>query len=246
MMSDDQTTAGLAGVSAAMSTRPRRISITEPETVKALFDNRQRAMLAPFFAGPTTITEAADLTSSLPTTMLYFVRRMVKSGALIHVDEVRRSGKLVKRFCTAADELFMPIEAAEDVLLVPQRRYQSLFNEALSDEIVRHHYEVAPTGALVRLVENGAVQLTGAVGKGDWLPGENGPRVLFEWTMLRLRSEDAIALQQELHELMQKYRTLPFGDQDFYLGVNFAPVPATHGPNNLRQFGNTPVDFREA
>jgi hypothetical protein len=218
--------------------RPKRIEIRTPDGVKALFDNKQRTLLSPFFNEPLSIAEAAGRADSLPSTMLQFVRRMDRFGILHHVDDVRRNGRQVRRFTTTADEFFIAIDAAEDVLLSPERRFQQLYNEALHTEVVHHHYEIEPVGALIRCLPNGVVEMHGALGDRDWTPGRNGPLIVFEWTMLRLDETTARAFQGELSSLAEKYRTLPFGDRGFYFGLHFAPVPDTHPP---RFYVNTPI-----
>jgi predicted transcriptional regulator len=218
--------------------RPTRIEVRGVEGVKALFDNKQRTLLSPFFNEALSITEAANRSAALPSTMLQFVRRMNKLGILQFVDEVRRSGKKVRRYTTTAQEFFVPIDAAEEVLLTPERKFQQLYNEALLTEVVNHHYNVEPVGAIVRCLPNGVVEMNGALGDGDWIPGRNGPRIVFEWTMLRLDEADARAFQAELVSLTQRYRTLPYGDRPFYFGLHFAPVPETHP---ARPYVNTPI-----
>jgi hypothetical protein len=42
---------------------------------------------------------------------------MVNAGILVHVDDVERGGRMLRRFTTAADELFVAIDAAEELLL---------------------------------------------------------------------------------------------------------------------------------
>jgi hypothetical protein len=219
--------------------RVQRLEVRDPEAAKALFDTKQRVLFAPFFAAPTTVSEAAEATSTLPSTMLYFIRRMVALGLLEVTDQVRRSGKLVNQYRAAADEYYLPIEVTEEFLLWPNRRFQNAFNEGLREEILHHHYNVAPLGALIRPAANGVVQLTGALPTGDWIPGENGPRVFFEWTMLRLDPDAAKSFLQELSELSNRYLQLPYGEDAFYVGLQFAPVPDTH---ELRSYANSPAD----
>jgi hypothetical protein len=208
--------------------RPKRTTITDPGLIKALFDTNQRTMLAPFFARPVSVGEAAELTDSLSTTMLYFVRRMTTAGVLLHVDSVRRSSRRVKRYTTAADEFYVPIEAIEEELLGPQRRFQSAFNEALQTEVIRYNYEVEPTGALIRVLPTGAIQLTGALGEKDWIPGENGPAVMFDWAIVALSTESARMFQRELFALTKRYQQLPPGGTPHYVGIHFAPIPTSH------------------
>jgi hypothetical protein len=219
--------------------RPKRLEVRDPGAVKALFDNKQRSLLSPFFNERISIAEAAKRTDALPSTMLQFVRRMAKAGILMHVDDARRNGRKVRRYTTAADELFVAIDSAEEVLVQPERRFQQLYNEALHAEVLQHHYNVEPLGALVRCLPNGVVEMTGALGDGEWLPGRNGPIIVFEWTMLKLDTENARMFQSELAGLMLKYRNLPFGDRPFYFGLHLAPVPESHPP---RFYVNTPVD----
>jgi hypothetical protein len=220
---------------------PHRLIVRDVEAVKALFDNRQRAMLAPFFLGRATVSDAASQTEALPTTMLYFVRRMVKCGLLISIDEVRRSGKPVKRYCTSAKEFLVPVDMSEDFLLYPERRFQALFNEAMRDEIVRYNYQEEPVGALIKCKPNGVVSMSGGRGAGTSEAGvsqaeasqarANGPLVYFDWSVVRLSEEDARSFQRELAALSRKYRDLPEGDRSFYVGSHFAPLPTQHPPH---------------
>ncbi len=208
--------------------RPKRMVLTDLDAVKALFDNHQRTLLAPFFEGPISVTEASEQAGALPTTMLYLVRRLVKSGVLHEVDQVRRSGKLVRRYETVAKEFFIPIDVSDDLLVQPSRKYQQQFNEAMIEEMLKHHYNVESMGTIVRKYSNGVVAMTGGVGDGYWTPGVNGPPVVFGWAVLKLREEDAREFQAQLGELMNRFRNKPEGDRAFYAGLQFAPVPATH------------------
>jgi hypothetical protein len=126
--------------------RPKRLDVRNPEGVKALFDNKQRTLLSPYFNEPVSIAEAATRADALPSTMLQFVRRMSKVGILTHVDDIRRNGRKVRRYSTAADEFFIAIDVAEDLLISPERKFQQLYNEALHTEVVNHHYGVEPLG----------------------------------------------------------------------------------------------------
>jgi hypothetical protein len=211
--------------------------VRNPEAIKALFDNKQRSLLGPFFQ-PVTITEAAQSLDALGTTMLQFVRRMVRFGILQHVDTVRRSGKRVRRYQTVADELFVPIDLAEDVMLIPEKRFHALYSEAMRDEVVSYHYKVEPIGAVVRALPNGVINLDGRLGKQPWVPGKSGPLVVFEWSMLRLDEAEARAFQAELVTLIDRYRHLPYGERPFYFGLHLAPVPDHHA---LRPFVNMPA-----
>jgi hypothetical protein len=223
-----------------MSQRLDRLTVTDKETVIALFDNRQRWMLGPFFAGPTTVSAAATETSSLAPTMLYFVRRMVRSGVLTQVDQVKRNGKRVSRYEISANELFIPVDAAEEYMVLPERKFQRLYNEAFVSEIISHHYTVEPLGALIRCLKNGAVEISGTVRDGEFIPGFNGPRVVFEWTTLNLQPERARQFQAELFQLIKQYRSQPAGDTAFYFGLHFAPVPQAHLEHAPQQRGNNP------
>jgi hypothetical protein len=236
--SENEPTQRLTPPSTTIPVRPKRIEIRNSDGVKALFDNKQRTLLSPFFNEAISIAEAASRSDSLPSTMLQFVRRMNRIGILRYVDDGRRNGRKVRRYATAANEFFVPIDAAEDVLLSPERKFQQLYNEALHTEVVHHHYNIEPVGAVVRCLPNGVVEMNGALGDGEWVPGRNGPLLVFEWTMLRLDESAARAFQAELVSLTQKYRTLPFGDRAFYFGLHFAPVPDTHPP---RFYVNTPI-----
>jgi hypothetical protein len=218
--------------------RPERIIVTDKDTIMSLFDNRQRGMLGPFFQGPTSIADAAKQTNSLPTTMLYFVRRMEKAGVLMKHDKVRSTGKSVARYMTCADELYIPVDAAEDLMVVPERRYQTLYNEAFVHEIVSHHHEVEPLGARIRCLKNGSVDLTGNLLHGDFVPGENGPLVVFEWSTLKLDEPQAREFQAELFALIKRYRALPLGKKTFYFGLHLAPAPSHHKNSLETQIGN--------
>jgi hypothetical protein len=220
--------------------RSETFEVRNPEAIKALFDNRQRSLLAPFFQ-PTTITEAAHAVDALGTTMLQFVRRMVRFGVLEHVDTARRSGKRVRQYQTVANELFIPIDLAEDVMMTPEKRFHALYADAMREEVVSYHYKVEPVGAVIRALPNGVVTIDGRLGKEPWVPGRSGPLVVFEWSMLGLDELDARAFQAELASLIGRYRYLPLGERPFYFGLHLAPVPDHHA---LRQFVNMPADNR--
>jgi hypothetical protein len=219
-------------------TRAETFEVRNPQAIKALFDNKQRSLLGPFFQ-PVTITEAAQALDALGTTMLQFVRRMVRFGVLEHVDTVRRSGKQVRRYQTVAHELFVPVDLAEDVMMSPEKRFHALYADAMRQEVVSYHYKVEPLGAVIRALPNGVVTVEGRLGNQPWVPGKSGPLVMFEWSMLRLDESEARAFQAELASLIERYRHLPFGERPFYFGLHLAPVPDHH---SLRPFVNMPAD----
>jgi predicted transcriptional regulator len=231
------TTTAVRTIEPPLGTQHSTIEIRNTEAIKALFDNRQRSLLSPFFQ-PASISQAAEALDALPSTMLQFVRRMVQHGVLVPVDKVRRSGKQVQRYQTVAEELFIPLELCEDLLLLPEKRFHGLYCEALKEEVLSYHYKIQPVGAVVRSLPNGVVQLDGALGPEPWVPGTIGPMVTFEWTMLRLHEQEARRFQAELAQLILRFRTLPYGDHPYYFGMHFAPVPAHHP---LRSFVNEPL-----
>jgi hypothetical protein len=197
--------------------------------VKALFDQRQLSMLHPFASEPTTITDAARKTETLPTTMLQFVRRMERGGLLREADTVRRSGKRVRQYWTTAKEFFVPIDSAEDVILKPQFHFQRLFNEALRSEILDHHYNVQPLGALFKLSSADKFEMQGTLSNGTpWDNHDIAPLVGFRWDVLKLKESDAKHFQREMTNLIETYRARSGGLRNFYVGAHLAPVPATH------------------
>ncbi len=214
--------------------RPHTVEVRHAEAIKALFDNKQRTLLAPFFE-PVSIAEAAVAVDALPTTVLQYVRRMVKFGVVTRIDIVRRHGKRVQRYQTVADELFVPLNLCEEVMLLPEKRFHALYTEAMREEFLRYHYNVQPIGAVVRRLPNGVIHLDGKLGPDNELPDKGGPLVTFEWSMLRLDDANAREFQAELRLLIRKFRQLPYGDRPFYFGMHFAPVPEHHA---LRAFVN--------
>ncbi len=203
--------------------------VQDPAMVRALFDQKQLNMLSPFFQAPTSVTDASQQTNTLPTTMLGFVRRLERGGLISEVEVVRRSGREIRLYKTVADQFFVPIDAAEEILLSPETYYQKLFNESLRAEILRYHYTVKPIGALFECLPGGVMQIRGTRGDGfEWEPGLTAPLVHFHWSVLNLDAHDAIALRAELDAVIAKYKEKPEGEQALYVGAHFAPVLPTH------------------
>ncbi len=100
--------------------RPRRATISNPAAARALFDNRQRHILAPFLSGPRTISQAALETGTRLGTVAAMVSRLVSVGLLRSLDTVRQSGKVVARYAAIADELFVPLDVSEEFLMRPE------------------------------------------------------------------------------------------------------------------------------
>jgi hypothetical protein len=199
--------------------------VRDTAMVRALFDQKQLNMLVPFFQAPVSVTDASIQTNTLPTTMLGFVRRLERGGLIHEVESVRRSGKDIRLYKTVADQFFVPIDAAEEILLSPETYYQKRFNESLRAEILRYHYTVKPIGALFECLPSGIMQIRGTRDDGfEWEPGLTAPLVHFHWSVLHLDPHDAIALQAELDAVIAKYKDKPDGERALYVGAHFAPV----------------------
>ncbi len=216
----------------------KRLEITNRETAKALFDIKQRTMLAPFFDSSLSISDAAAATGTLPTTMLYFVRRMIDQRVLVSGESETRNGRTVRRFITAAREFYVSADIVDELLIVPERQYQHCFNEAFHYEVLRYHVQIQKVGALVHLLPNGIVQLTGTLSDEDWVPGKNGPIVTFEWSAFSLSDQDAKQLQSDLAALSAKYQKFPTGEKTYYLGLQLAPVPPCHTADRTGPIAN--------
>ncbi len=204
---------------------PDSLTITDPEATRLLFDPKRRPSLSPFMAAPTSISEAAESTDTLPNTMLATVRRCVTLGLLEHVGTTSRSGKAVRLYRTTARKFFVTLDASEDLMLMPELYWQRVFNDAFKDALLDYHYRVKPLGALIERIESGAVIVTGSVDGDPYVASESGPVVYFDWTVLQLDAQQAAALQRELDAVAERYRRLPaHGSSYFLVGAHLTPI----------------------
>jgi hypothetical protein len=208
----------------------KRFTVQDRNAAKTIFDAKQRNLFRPFLEGPCTISDAAKVTEATIATVSAFVKRCVRQELLRGSDQVLRAGRSVWRYQSVAEELFIPLELAEEFLLLPERQWQRRFEEALVDCAVSFNYTIRPTGLVLRRRENGAMELTPEVdGAPSDKPG-NGPQLYFDRVALKLRPEDVETILADLKALENKYLAMPLGTESFYLGTTFVPVPPHQDP----------------
>jgi hypothetical protein len=182
--------------------RPDRVEVTDPDAIRMLTDLRSLRYLMPFLAGRHTLTSAAAVLDKRPSTLAYWIPRMVACGLLVHVDDEARAGAAMPVYRAPAREFTVPygsIPIERRVALLDEGRMQVLrrfldgVDEALESAggfalSFRGHGD---SGTVVDLVEPAQHQRTRTCTDA--------------WRMLTLDEDDAHELADEMEAMIARY-----------------------------------------
>lgn len=196
-----------------------------------LLDERARHVLAPFVGQACSASGVAEHLGMPLTSLLYQVRRLLDAKLLVVEREERRAGRAVKYYRAAAERFIVPyaLTPAEtpDVLLLAQhagpdaRLRRNLVHAGL--ELLEQQ---GTEGVGVQVVLDGPrLVLRNMVGPdAGWnFLDPAAPAMVDYWLEdVHLDFEEAKALQAELCELVERYRTKR-GGQAYVLRLALAP-----------------------
>lgn len=178
-----------------------RVIIDDPAVVEVLLDHAKMRLLMPFMMGPQTISGAADLTETPPTSLGYWVKRFVRLGLVREVGTRRPAVfQAVSNEFIVDPSRVMPLEEMLSGVQRPSwermlRGYAREYQRVSPDWLLRFH--VTPEGLLTRR------ELTREELDGSGAPA--GQRPLGEWALLRLSREDAQAFRERLSGVVQEF-----------------------------------------
>jgi hypothetical protein len=178
------------------------LEVTDPTAIRLLTDLRALRFLMPFMTGAHTLTAAAAVLGRRPSTVAYWVPRMVDCGLLVHLGDIPRNGAPMPTYRAAARRLTVPysrIPVERRVALLDEGRMQMLrrfldgIDEAL-EAIGGCSLGFGPhgdRGTAVELVESDQDKSLRSYTDG--------------WQTLRLDEGDARQMARELEAVVSRY-----------------------------------------
>lgn len=203
---------------------PTTLTINDPRVAACLAAGRGTLFLAPYFAGPSSVTEAAAYLHETVAKTHYWTRRWCDLGLLAVVEEIPRGGRAIKQYAAVADEFVVPPELLPENLLLQQLERGT---REMHDALVRAAPESAYGGLLKvhkpkgsRHVHNDRLAATasGAPKRGDAVHTEFS---------IALSPDEARAACAELEALRDKWiqRADQTGKTTHLFILAMAPVP---------------------
>jgi len=208
----------------------RTLTVLDPAAARILSDPTELRFFEPFLNQESTIKAAAALLGCKPNSLLARVRRMLACGLLEVARELPRAGRAVKVYRSSADVFFVPLSGWHyDDHAVWARSRASLVDTGLR---YGHAQDEALRGHRIYRDERGVVNHQLAVNaetNHDPLGPASPALLTASHDAVYLDFADAKRLQQELHDLMIRYKGLG-GGQRYLLWLNLVPLPAEGAP----------------
>ena len=196
------------------------LRLTEPETARLIVDDGAQRFLRPFLSRECTAKAAADKLGVSLSLMLYWLKRFQDAGLLEVVKLEPRSGRAVKVYRSTADVFVAPFELLPSATLMEffgsfGEEQQRRFTRALGREA--ETWLASDWAVSIQLNEDGRVRTdaTPDPAKTEVAPdflAESAPAAWQSFSTMRLRFDDAKALQRELAELWERYSSRDDGD----------------------------------
>lgn len=193
--------------------------LTDPATLR---------QLEPFLGRDVSVGQAASETGQKPNTMLSRVRRLVAAGILRETSSLRRRGRPIKLYRSAADTFFIPFDVTSaDSLEAALAEREAYWERLLRRNVVRARQErIGVWGTRIYRDDRGRLQIQTAVrpDRNYTTLDPDGPAVLSAWRdSLYLDFEDAKALQREMFALLKHYGR-KHGAQRYIVHLGLAPI----------------------
>jgi hypothetical protein len=182
--------------------------IDSKKAVEVLLDSRQREALLPFVGNRLSVSQAAAQIGESANTMLYRVRRWRRLGLLLEVGSRPHKTRAVRLYSASAAAFFVPYRAtnAESLGKAAQQLYVPMFVQLIE--------QYAKAGEA--LSEHWGIRFENVGGVWSMRPEKSvvqshlssnavSPVALLRVVSLRLDSQQAKALQNEMLALLQRY-----------------------------------------
>ena len=200
--------------------------VSSARAAELLLDPTVQASLLPFFAGPTSIGNAAEETGVKVNTLYKRVKRLESLGLLEVARQRPRAGRAVKLYRTTAARFWVPFHVMSADTLESQMiggeaywvgEFRRSFNRTRYDDPSQVGFEIYRDEGGFVAVETKRLGQPSSPGS----PGE--PALLDLWSdELALDFDDAKALQAELYAVYRKYRAKR-GAQPYLLRLGLTP-----------------------
>jgi len=189
--------------------------VGDPEAARLLLDEGYRSVLDAFIGRERSVGEAAEAVRMGLDATLYRVRRLHRAGLLVHSGTRPRAGRAVKLYRAAHDAWFVPFE------VLPYADLEETFLELhmvhaqmLARAGARALRDASWSGYRIERDDDGRLWMRGGRADGAALGeagGAAGPADAM--VELRLAPDDAVRLNRELTDLVQRYVALDRSDE---------------------------------
>ncbi len=207
------------------------LRVERPEMARLLLEQSTLKLLSPFVGRQRSASGAAQELGMPVNTLLYQIKRLLDAGLLEVAEERKRAGRAVKHYRAVAEAFFVPYE------LTPLETPQALLEaehapreRRLVEGLVRAGLEVLEQGEPVwgaRIaLEHGRLTASNSIGpNSSWnFLDPTAPAIADWWAEgVQLEFEDAKALQAEMCDLIERYRSRS-GPQSYIVRLGMAPV----------------------
>ncbi len=205
-----------------MNARPKELIVDNPKIIKLLSDTKAILILQVFSLKPKAIKDAALELGISISNCQYWVKRFCELDILSIAYKKKRAGSATKYYWLSAEQIIIDLkpELLENYYKTLLTIYSELTLRGLlySMSEFKHKYliRVAPNehGYLSYLLmkdqDGKRVHFTKELLTPEF------PASLARWGSLELKFEDAKAMQNELYELVEKYKTKTTSDQKIY------------------------------
>lgn len=212
-------------------------TILQPEVAALLVDSEQIQYLLPFMPCPRTLTEAARRLGVSAPHLRYHVRRFVDCGLLEQAEKRSRRGRPEVLYRSTAKRFFVPFSATpyenfEAMVLGKDLAWQAHVSRAFTRVRLKQRaieqggvrFSSDPEG---RLITEYVPHPEAAPPSRRRLPEDHTPAHWSTWSTLKLQAPDALALEQELHDLWQRYLQKS-GEGQYLLRLALTPFRFDH------------------
>ncbi len=205
-----------------MNARPKELMVDNPKTIKLLSNTKAILILQVFSLKPKAIKDAAkDLDISISNCQ-YWVKKFLKFGILTVAYQKKRAGSATKYYWLSAEQIIIDLEP--ELLENYYKTLLTIYSELTLKGLLNPMYEFKYKYS-IRVAPNEHGYLSYLLMKD-----QDGKRVAFtkellnpefpasvaRWGSLELKFEDAKAMQNELYELVEKYKTKTTSGQKIY------------------------------
>ncbi|MEM7734937.1 MAG: hypothetical protein AAF267_04030 [Deinococcota bacterium] len=208
-------------------------TVTDQRAAKSLLDSDERRWFVPFLGQACTVSAAADQLGEKPNSVLYRVKRWLASGLLVVDHEEQRTGRTIKHYRAVADGFFVPFDASNEVGLLELMWYTNKpYLDDLFNGMVGSASHLSDTWGVQISKVGEAVRVEAALSAGEVFNPRDAriPAVFEQFATLKLSFEDAKVMQQELLELLNKYRAKQ-GEQTYLSYLALTPATSKDSEN---------------
>ncbi|MEM6427927.1 MAG: hypothetical protein AAF708_01710 [Deinococcota bacterium] len=201
-------------------------TVSDQRAAKSLLDGNERRWFVPFLGQACTVSAAAKQLNETPNSVLYRVKRWLDLGLLTVDHEEQRAGRIIKHYRAVAEGFFVPFEASSEAGLLELMWYTNKpYLDDLFNGMVGSASHLSETWGVQISKVGEAVRVEAALSAGQvFNPRDHAvPAVFEQFATLKLSFEDAKLMQQELLELLNKYRAKE-GEQTYLSYLALTPT----------------------